>query len=96
MLNESNFTHAKQFLEYHRSMGLFTWTVGGQKRRVGDLAGSSRAQFRQFPVITVQGILFPADRLAWYMVYGEVADRPLVPKNEDYDDVRIENLLKIA
>jgi hypothetical protein len=94
MPNRTDFIRAESALEYHRGFGLFTWTVGGKKRVVGELAGCSRAQYDQFPIIMVDGVLFPADRLAWFMVYDEVVDRPLIPKNGDYDDVRIENLQK--
>jgi hypothetical protein len=93
MIDESDLIRAEHFLEYHRGFGLFTWSVSpGRKTPVGELAGYSRADTFQFPVIVLHGRRIPADRLAWYMVYDEFVDRPLIPKNGDYDDVRIENL----
>jgi hypothetical protein len=95
MSDKLDFSYPERFLEYHAHMGLFTWSVArGRRFRVGDLAGTSRAQYQQFPIISVDGTQYPADRLAWWMARGERVDEPLIPINGDYDDVRIENLRK--
>ncbi len=82
----------KSLLFYNPKTGIFRWKVAQSRRNhVGDVAGSvhKRTGYRN---ITIDGIGYPAARLAWYYHYGRW------PKGEaDHRDLnklndRIKNL----
>jgi hypothetical protein len=58
----------KEVLYYDESTGIFVWKIHRGRVTTGTVAGAYRLGYIG---IRVDGILYPAHRLAWLYVYGE-------------------------
>lgn len=85
----------RELLEYDPVTGALIWknpTVkspceGGKAGAVG--RAGSKYQFRRF--IQIDNDRYPAHRVIWLHVHGEWPNGFLVPRNGNYDDLRLEN-----
>src|SRR6185437_14856888 len=59
----------KELLDYDPVTGIFVWKSDRPRVKRGDVAGGPDAW--GYVKIGVDGLLFPAHRLAWLWVYGE-------------------------
>lgn len=81
----------KELLSYDPATGVFVWrTQRKGKGKIGTRAGRIMAK-TGYRNITVDGVQYFANRLAWFWVHGVWPGRVVI-KNEDRDDARIGNL----
>ena len=55
-----------ELLDYDPFTGEFRWKVDGKRLRIGSIAGGTNSQ--GYVRITIQGQIFAAHRLAWFMI----------------------------
>lgn len=76
----------KEVLNYDAESGIFTWVANRTKASKGKIAGGNDGH--GYWMICVDGIKYPAHRLAWLYVYG------FFPKEVDHQNhVRTDNRL---
>jgi len=80
----------RSILDYNPETGVFTWKVGRQKVKKGNIAGTIHASGHR--VIRVDRRLYISHRLAWLYYYGEWPKGPLDHKDRDPANNRISNL----
>lgn len=83
-------------LYYDPLTGVFLWKTQPARRiQVGDVAGSINYNGKRRIQIEIDGEKknYPADRLAWIYMYGDISDEVrVVHRNNEPDDNRICNL----
>jgi hypothetical protein len=82
----------KEILDYNPETGIFIWKArAGKKTKVGSVAGCKGP--RGSIQIGFDYQIYPAHRLAWLYVYGELSDEyDVIHVNHKNDDNKIENL----
>lgn len=80
----------KEMVSYDLSTGEFVWVARGRGIRTGRRAGSVERK-HGYRMITVDGVEYYAQRLAWFWVNG-AWPRLLRFQNGNHDDCRIDNL----
>lgn len=81
----------KELLRYNRKTGVFTWKSSrGSRAPAGSVAGSKHQV--GYISICIDGICYPAHRLAWLYVYGPT-NKLVIAKNGDLQDTRLRNLI---
>lgn len=80
-------------LSYNPANGRLTWRVnrGGRAKR-GDEAGTVRKDGTVG--VGVDGTVYMANRLVWFMVHGEWPKKRLTFKNGDKNDLRLANIIE--
>lgn len=90
----------RELLDYDPVTGALDWTSPTDRSpREGGKAGAlaragSKYQFRRFVQIDYKR--YPAHRVAWLHTYGDWPAGYIVPKNGDYDDLRLDNLTELS
>lgn len=90
--------HVAEWLAYEPLTGKFIWLKSPARSiRAGDEAGciktvSTTAGRRQYRYIVLQGVTTPAGRIAWLLHYGEWPTVPVMFKDEDSQNLRLDNL----
>lgn len=90
----------RALLDYDPVTGALDWTNPTYKSpREGGKAGAlgragSKYQFRRFVQIDYKR--YPAHRVVWLHHHGVWPANYIVPKNDDYDDLRMENLAELS
>jgi hypothetical protein len=81
----------QQYFDYNPEVGDLVWKVNKQGRyaRVGNIAGTKQ---HDALYVGVDGLIYPAHRLVWLMVYGKWPDNQVDHINGDPYDNRIDNL----
>lgn len=80
----------KDQLSYDPDTGEIHWKISSGKRKAGDRAGSlMKSGYMQ---LGINGWVYKAHRIAWYLYYGEWPDGDIDHVNRDRADNRIENL----
>ena len=90
-------THERllQVLSYDRETGIFQWLVRPSNRiHIGDRAGVRIATGHRF--INVDGEKMQASRLAWFYVNGEWPNGDIKFKDDNRDNVAIDNLVEMS
>ena len=81
----------REVLHYDEATGVFTWKVArGGRFRAGDVAGT--VVKKGYIVITIDGRLHRAHRLAWLYVHGYLPPYQIDHRNHSPADNRIANL----
>lgn len=78
-----------RIFQYDPDTGVLRYREKRGRMNIGDKAGTLDQE--GYRVVTVKGKTYPAHRIIWYMVYGEIP-RILDHANRDRDDNRITNL----
>lgn len=82
----------RELLAYDPETGVLTWRVKPNRRiLVGSQAGARR---RGYLVIRVDGVLYPAQNLAFAIHHGRWPDRILDHDDQDRGNNRIRNLIE--
>lgn len=85
----------REVLDYDRETGIFRWKVRLSPRGVvGAIAGSVKPS--GYRDITIDGVNFPAHRLAWLHHFGQWPDQWIDHINRNRDDNRIANLRDVS
>lgn len=81
-------------LTYEPATGVFRWLVPKGRARAGDEAGTTAtaSDGRQVRQIRVDGVIYLAHRLAWFMIYGAWPPQEIDHRNGDSCDNRLDNL----
>lgn len=79
----------QELLHYGEFSGTFTWLVTLNGRRAGTLAGGVHNGYHE---IEIDGVTYPAAKLAWLYVHGEFPTWNVMTLNGDGTDCRIANL----
>lgn len=77
-------------LSYDANTGSFVWLANRRCIRAGTVAGTVSS--RGYLTIKIDGLLYPAHRLAWFYVNGVMPDKELDHINRRRLDNRIGNL----
>lgn len=81
----------KELYEYRPDTGYFIQKVRTSQRvRVGDIAGSTSGN--GYVYLFLEGKRYPAHRVAWAFVHGEIPDNQIDHINRNPSDNRIVNL----
>lgn len=84
--------YLKEVLNYNSETGIFTWKVRkGVRGKVGAVTGTL-SKYRGYLDIKIDGVLYPAHRLAWLYVYGKMPDNLIDHIDCDRVNNRISNL----
>ena len=79
----------RQLLDYDPDKGTFHWKVDVSNRQAGDPAGSVLPDRH---CITIDGKNYQARRIAWCLLYGEIAQSKLYARNGDMTDHSAANI----
>ena len=83
--------YVRSILRYERSTGLFRWRHDHRwNAKAGSIAGSIHAH--GYRIIKIDGVGYPAHRLAWLVVNGYFPDCEIDHKNRIRSDNRFRNL----
>lgn len=90
--NEKLTSERVRFLfDYNPASGDLLWRNPTSTRcAVGDRVGVMASNGRRY--VGVDGIKYLAHRIAWLYVHGALPDANIAAKNENYDDLRLDNL----
>lgn len=83
-----------ELLCYDEATGLLHWKVSRGRVRAGDLAGTSNG--RGYIIVRVDGKIYPAHRIAWFLKTGEWPTGVIDHINRDGEDNRWENLRDVS
>lgn len=75
-----------ELLCYDEGTGLLHWKVSRGRVRAGDLAGTSNG--RGYIIVRVDGKIYPAHRIAWFLKTGEWPTGVIDHINRDGEDNR--------
>jgi hypothetical protein len=85
----------KELLDYDRDTGVFTWKIKRGRSAKGSIAGCQHSNGRV--LISIDGKLHWAHRLAWLYGYGEISDDFEIDHiNRCGSDNRLVNLRKVS
>lgn len=85
----------KEILSYCPETGVFTWKQRmAKKTKIGGIAGTIND--RLYRIITINGALYRAHRLAWLYMTGEFPEDDLDHKDGDRDNNSFNNLRQVT
>src|SRR6516165_11065298 len=91
-------THStlRRLLDYDPATGLFTWKVARSNRvkpgsQAGVLHHASGGRY-----ISIGNEKFMAHRLAWFYVHGRWPNTDVRPRDRNYDNCAIANLIEVS
>ena len=85
----------QQFLRYDAATGEFYWVASPAKNvRPGDRAGGIRGKTGH-RYVTVLGVSYTVQRLAWFMYYGTEPEFKVAFKDGDVSNCSIDNLVMV-
>jgi hypothetical protein len=90
MKNPPSIGILKEYLDYNKDTGLFTWNKSKGRAKAGSVAGTPHSH--GYVNIMVSGHMFYAHRLAWLYHYGNIPDVGIDHINMIKNDNRIQNL----
>jgi hypothetical protein len=80
----------RKLLNYNSDTGIFTWKTDVSNKKKGSVAGT--LHHHGYIQIAINKKFYPAHRLAWVYVYGEMPKKYIDHINGIRDDNRIANL----
>ena len=84
-----------KFVQYDPVSGDMTWLVGLSNRAPAGSKVNMRCRSR-YPRIKIEGILYPAHRVAWALAYGKWPTGEIDHINRNTCDMRLENLRDVS
>lgn len=84
-------SYVRDLLHYNPSTGDFFWLVDRNRARSGNAAGTLNVVSR-YTLISIDGVQYPAHRLAWLYVMGTWPDGEVDHKNGKRSDNSFKNL----
>ncbi len=86
----------KEILNYDEETGIFKWKISNQSSiKVGDIAGHLSKKVG-YTIIGIDNEVYPAHRLAWLYVCGQLPKNEIDHINHIKDDNRICNLREVT
>jgi hypothetical protein len=83
----------KELFDYDPVTGNLNWRVSRSSRiRVGDLAGTLGANGRRY--VLINGVSYLVHRVIWLMCHGEWPKGNISPRDGDYLNLRLSNLIE--
>lgn len=82
----------KEVLSYNAETGVFTWRLNLSNRQRRDAVAGCICKQSGYRLIGIEGKVYKASRLAWFMVHGEWPSDTIDHVNTVRDDDRLQNL----
>ena len=83
----------RSYLEYDATEGRFYWKMRVGKNVKAGMEAGVNATGNGYRYISIGGVAFPVQRLAWFMSYGVEPVGKITFKDGDKTNVRLENLV---